>query len=390
VVLLCAAALFLRTLRNLGAVDAGFDRGGVLAVQVDATIPRPAVPAKTPDEHRLAHARLGAMWEDLVARVGAWPGVTSAAAGTMSPLTGRDRGVVIHVDGRRPQTDEDSRSIHINTVTAAYFETTGIRLLSGRLFTTHDRAGSLRVAILNETAARTYFRDESPIGRKVNFPGQRVEDDYEVVGIVRDTRYKSLRTADERMAYVPMEQALDPIASMIVAVRGPGDVTRFVPPLRTTAAEVVPGGFVTRVATIEQRVEASLVRERLLSMLATFFAGLALTLACIGLYGIVAYGVVRRRREIGIRIAIGARQESVLWMVIRETLTLVAAGATLGIVVSLVANRYLTGQLFGVTPGDPLAIGAAILLLVLVTTAAGYVPARRASRINPVAALRYE
>ncbi len=390
VVLLCGAALFLRTMHNLAAVDAGFDREGVLTFQVDATIPASTVPPKTPDEHRLAHARLGAMWHDFTTRVGAMPGVTSAALGTMSPLTGRDRGVKVHVRGGPPPSSKPGGGIHVNTVTAGYFETVGIRVLAGRSFSDRDRASAPRVAILNETAVRAYFPDKNPIGEKVNFPGQPVEDEYEIIGIVRDTRYKNLRTPDERMVYLPLEQALDPLSSVMIAVRGRGDVTRFVPSIRTMAREMIPGGFVTRVATVEERVEASLVRERLLSMLATFFAGLALTLACVGLYGIVAYGVVRRRREIGIRIAIGAQQHSVMWMVIRETLVLVAAGAALGTIVSVALSRYIERQLFGVTPGDPFAIAAAILLLLLVTTAAGYLPARRASRINPVVALRTE
>lgn len=176
----------------------------------------------------------------------------------------------------------------------------------------------------------------------------------------------------------------------VVAVRGADDVMRLVPSLRRTAAESIPGGFVSNIGTIQQRLQQSLVRERLVSMLATFFAGLAVTLACIGLYGIMAYGVVCRTREIGIRIAIGARQKSVIWMVVRDTLVLVLAGAALGAIVSFVAARYVTHQLFGMSPGDPLATAIAILLLLVVAMASGYLPARRASRINPVVALRYE
>ena len=275
-------------------------------------------------------------------------------------------------------------------MTDGYFETTGIRLLAGRLFTPRDRSGSLRVAILNETAARAFFGDESPLGRKVNFPGQRVQDEFEIVGVVADTRYQDLRTPDERMAYVPLEQAIDPITSAVVVVRGPGDVTRLAPSIRAIATETVPGGFVTGIATMKQNVEMSLVRERMLALLATFFAALALILACIGLYGVMAYRVVRRTREIGIRIAIGARQQSVVWMMVRETLLLVTIGAVLGTLASLAANRYIAGQLFGVSPRDPIAIVGALSLLAIVTMVAGYVPARHASRIDPVKALRAE
>jgi predicted permease len=389
VLLLCGAALFLRTLHNLNDVPSGFDREGVLTMQVEATVPGRTVTPKTPAEFRADHARLGAMWSSFVDRVRDVAGVSSAAVATMNPLSGRDRGVKIAVHGI-VQGPEKDFGIHVNQVTDRYFETTGIRLLAGRLFTPGDLAASLRVAILNETAARAYFGAETPLGRRVSFPGQRVEDEFEVVGVVADARYRDLRTPDDRMAYVPLEQAIDPITTAVVAVRGPGDITRLTPSIRAIATETVPGGFVSEIATMEQTVEMSLVRERMLALLATFFATLALILACIGLYGVMAYRVARRTREIGIRIAVGARPQSVVWLMVRETLLLVTIGAALGTLVSLAANRYIAGQLFGVTPRDPAAIAVALSVLGLVTMVAGYVPARQASRINPVTALRAE
>jgi predicted permease len=389
VVLLCGAALFLRTLHNLNTVPSGFDRDGVLTMQVEATVPGRTVKPKTPAEYRADHARLGAIWTGFIDRVREVPGVSSASVAAMNPLSGWYRGVsmAIHDPVKGP---EKGRGISINQVTDGYFETTGIRLLSGRLFTARDRAGSLRVAILNETATRSSFGSESPLGRKVSFPGQYVQDEFEIVGVVADSRYRDLRTPDERMAYLPLEQAIDPITDAVVAVRAPGDVTRLAPSLRAIVAETVPGGFVTGVTTMEQNVEMSLVRERMLALLATFFAALALILACIGLYGVMAYRVARRTREIGIRIAVGARQQTVVWMMVRETLLLVTIGAALGTLASLAANRYIAGQLFGLTPRDPIAIVAALSLLTIVTMAAGYVPARQASRIDPVKALRAE
>ena len=389
VLLLCGAALFLRTLHNLNKVPSGFDRDGVLTMQVEATVPGRTVPPKTPAEFRADHARLGAIWSGFIERVREAPGVSSAAVATMNPLSGWYRGVKIAIQGPL-QGPEKDRGISINQVTDGYFETTGIGLLAGRLFTPRDRSGSLRVAILNDTAARAFFGDESPLGRKVNFPGQRVQDEFEIVGVVADTRYRDLRTPDGRMAYVPMEQAIDPITNVAVAVRGPGDVTRLAPSIRAIVTETVPGGFVTGITTMEQNVEMSLVRERMLALLATFFAALALILACIGLYGVMAYRAARRTREIGIRIAVGARPQSVQWMMVRETLLLVTIGAALGTLASLAANRYIAGQLFGVTPRDPMAIAVALSVLVIVTVAAGYVPARQASRIDPVKALRAE
>ena len=384
VVLLCAAALFLRTLHNLNRVDTGFDRAGVLTMVVETTIPgRP-----TPGEERAALAQIGTMWEEFITRVRALPGVTAAAVSFMSPMTGRDRGTSIAVSGMT--LPDEHRSIHVNEVSAQLFETMGIPLLAGRLFTSSDRASSARVAILNNTAAKTYFRDANPLGRKVSFPGQPVKDEYEIVGVVGDARYKNVRSPDERMVYLPIEQQTYPITAAAVAVRGSANLAGLVPSIRKTAAEALPGGFVARVGTIDERLRQSLLRERLLSMLATFFGGLALALACIGLYGVIAYSVVRRTREIGIRIAIGARQRSVVWMILRETLALVLFGATLGTILAVFVSRYVKSQLFGVTPGDPLAVTIAILLLATVTTAAAYLPARRASRIDPVVVLRYE
>ena len=359
-------------------------------MRVEATVPGRSVTMKTPAEFRADHDRLGAIWRGFMERLHQVPGVSSAGvAAGMSPLSGAIRGVKIAIDGPAPGP-EKGRGIRLNHVTEGYFATLGIRLLAGRLFTSRDRSGSLRVAILNETAARAYFGTESPLGRKVNFPGQRVADQFEIVGVVADARYQDLRTPDSQMAYVPVEQAIDPITSAVLFVRGAGDMTQLVPSIRASVAETVPGGFVSGIATIEQQVEMSLVRERMLAFLATFFAALALLLACIGLYGVMAYRVVRRTREIGIRIAIGARQQSVVWMMVRETLLLVAIGAALGTLASLGVNRFIAAQLFEVTPHDPAAIVAAVAVLGCVTLVAGYLPARHASRIDPVSALRTE
>ncbi len=192
------------------------------------------------------------------------------------------------------------------------------------------------------------------------------------------------------MVYLPIEQPLDRITGVMVAIRGSVDARSLVPAIRNDVRLAVPGGFVTNIAAIDQQVNESLVEERLVSMLASFFGALALVLACIGLYGVMSYAVVRRTREIGIRIAMGAQRSCVVWLVLRETLVLIAIGLALGIPTVLSATRYIKSELFGLAPGDPIAISGGILVLLGVAAVAGYVPGRRASRVDPMIALRYE
>ena len=386
VVLLSGAALFLRTLQNLTAVDSGFNPQGVVALPVQTTLPRLTIARPQPADIAEYHARLGAAWTTLAARVSQVAGASSTALATMTPLDGRDRGTHAAITGA-PPLSEDQRDIHVNYVTPNYFATLRITLRDGRDFTSTDRAGAPRVAILNHTAARAYFGEASPLGRRISFPGQPVEDDYEVIGVAGDVRYEGARTADERMAYLPIEQMVDPVRDAIVVARaGPAAGQS----IREVVMKNIAGGFVPRVESLSDRARVSLGRERLLSILASFFGTLALLLACIGLYGIMAYGVMRRTREIGIRLAIGASRASVMWMVLRQTLIVVLIGVVAGVAAVLPAGRFVRSQLFGITPADPVAIGVAIVLLLTVAAAAGYLPARRATRVDPVLALKYE
>ena len=391
ITLLSSAAMFLRTLQNLHAVDTGFEARGVVSMAVQTTLPRPARTAAkpAPAEIDAYHASLGAAWRGMIDPVTALPGVTAASVAVMSPFSGNDRGAHIAVSGREPLS-EDDRDIHFNHVTEGFFDTLGIPVVAGRAFTARDRAGAPRVVILNHTAAQTYFADQNPIGRRVSFPGQPVEDEYEVVGVAGDVRYVSARDRDERMVYIPIEQMVDPVRGAVVVARGFGGLPPPLAPLRDTVMSRLPGGFVPRVEMVSEMVDASLTRERLLSILATFFGALALLLACIGLYGVMAFGVVRRTREIGIRLAIGASKWSVTRLILRDTMAVVAIGAVLGAVVATIAGRFIQAMLFEVTPNDPIAVATAIALLVIVAAGAGYLPARRAARVDPVIALRYE
>jgi hypothetical protein len=268
----------------------------------------------------------------------------------------------------------------------------GIRLLAGRFFDRSDTAKSGRTAVLSQSAARAFFDGASPLGRFVTVNAST--DRYEVVGVVGDARFENLRTEGGRMLYLPMSQAGDLLGrglfDAFLAVKGDRDPIALAAPLREEIRRASPRGFVTSVATLEQQVESSLLQERLISMLATVFGGLALSLACIGLYGLLSYTVVRRTREFGIRLAVGAPRASVIWMVLRDTLRIVAAGLACGVLIVAAAGRYLTSVLFGVTSNDPVSIGAAVSILLGIAITAAYLPARRAGRINPTTALREE
>jgi predicted permease len=387
VVLLGGAALFLRTLENLNRLDAGFQPDGVLLLRAEATLRKNGpLEGKAAEEE---HARLGRMWQDLLDPAGALPGVRAASVSTLSPLSRRDRGILIAVPGAPPRPEAD-RGIHINQVSAGYFAAFGVSAVSGRVFTPGDAANAPKVAILNESAARREFPGSDPLGRLITFPGQHVPGPYQVVGIVRDTRYENLRKAAEPMVYVPIEQAIELLSSVVVAVRSQGAAAAIQSAVRRRAQSIVPGGFVSVMGTLRQQVEESLIQERLLSILAALFGGLALLLAAIGLYGIMSFTVIRRMREIGIRIAVGARRGAVLWLVLRTALGLAALGLALGVPAVLIGRRYIESELFGLERGDPLAVGSAAALLLTVALAASVWPAWRASRVDPMVSLRQE
>jgi len=386
--LLCGAALFVRTFHNLTTLDGGFLRDGILTLQIEATIPSPFDRPRTAAEHRQLYGERGAMWERFLERCSILPNVGTAALATMVPLTGRDRGVAVGIEGRTLRKGENGT--HVNTVSSDYFRTVGIPLRSGRLFTAHDNATGKRVAILNETGARAWFPDTNPIGRHITFPGQPVDDAYEVVGVVADARYVSLRLPDERMVYLPFEQAFDPLSNVMLLVRGDERRADLVPMIRTVAAVTVPGGFVAVARSMAERVDTSLLRERLLSMLATFFGVLALTLASVGLYGVANYSVAQRTREIGVRMALGAEPSGIRGMILKQGGTLAGIGLLIGVGLSMMLGQLLSKLLFGVTPFDVPTLIAVPTVLGTVTVAASWLPARRAMRLDPVAVIRQD
>ncbi|MGH9627806.1 MAG: ADOP family duplicated permease [Bryobacteraceae bacterium] len=377
-VLLASAGLFIRSLRQLESVDVGFIREGVLTMEV------------APERSLHGSAEWLAMQSEVLERVRQIPRVRSAGWATMNPISGRDRGAVVEVPGFVPQA-EAGKDIHLAAVSPEYFDTLGVSMLLGRGFTPRDHAGAPKVALLNEAAARFYFGNANPIGRKVrftNYPGSNLL--YEVVGVIRNTIHDNLRERASRFIYLPIPQSVDRINRLALAVRCYGDPISFAAPVRGQIQSVRSTLLITNVSTMEKQIEQALLRERLVAALSTVFGIIALVLAGIGLYGILAYAVTRRTNEIGIRIALGATRSGVVWMILREGFALTGAGIFIGVPAVLAIAQVARTSLYGVGSSAPLVVASAALLLLALAAVAAVLPGRRASVLDPSTALRRE
>jgi predicted permease len=372
-VLLVGAGLFLRTLINLANVDTGFNKENVLCLQIDAT----AVGYKE-------DARLGDLYQQIEQRVAALPGVRAASFSffTFNEGAWDDE---VSVQGYMPPGDRDV--LH-NVVGANYFATMGIPLLAGRAFGPQDTASSTKVAIINETMARRLFPPGSPMGHRFGIGGPDHAADMEVIGVVKDAKYERLKEDPQPADYIPYTQHIQYLGDF--EARFSGDRQSIIPEVRRAIGEVNPNLPISDVKTLAEQVDRSVVSQRLIAQLSAFFGLLAVFLACIGIYGLMSYAVTRRTNEIGIRMALGAGRPNVLWLVMREILILVAFGIAIGVPVALAGDRLVSSMLFGLSPTDPLTVVAATVLLLAVAAVAGYLPARRASRVDPMVALRYE
>jgi predicted permease len=364
--LLIGAGLFIRTLANLRAMDAGFRGDRVLLATLN-----PGLSRYTPE-------RGNAFCADLLQRVSELPGVRSASMADAPLLRGS------YVDGISIKGATAPAEVSLRIVGPRFFETMGITFRLGRDFSPDDRAGSAKVAIINETIARKYFAGRSPIGEQVGVAGA----DRQVVGVIADTKYRSLREEIPNTVYLPIEQAQTG-AGRTLHVRTFGGPAGMAAAVREQA-RALDKNLPIEITLFSELVDANLAQERLIAALSGFFAGLALLLTATGLYGVIAYSVQRRTREIGIRMSLGARRAAVLWMVLRDCLLLAGIGVATGVPASFWLSRLVVRQHFGVTPGDLATIAAAAASLIVVATLAGYLPARRASRLNPMVALRYD
>jgi predicted permease len=264
----------------------------------------------------------------------------------------------------------------------------GARLLAGREFSPQDNEKSPGVAIVDTNVAAALFGADSAVGKTIRIGRER---EATIVGVVKNLKYDGVRAGDQqfqRIVYVPFFQG--GLGGVNIEIRTDGNPAGLIGFVRREVSALDKKLPLIDVKTLAAQVEEAIVQERLVAVLSTFFGALALLLACIGLYGIMAYAVVRRTAEIGIRIALGARPGNVLWMVLRQTLLMMAIGLGIGLAAALAATRLVASQLFGVTATDGLTIAVATLVLLVVATAAAYIPARRASRVDPMVALRYE
>jgi putative ABC transport system permease protein len=378
-VLLVGAGLFLGTLRNLLTVDAGFNRHNVLLVKADLQQAGVGKPQRI------------RMYEEILNRLRAISGVESAATSVLTPITGAGWNGFTYPEGFTPQSERDSL-IFFNRVSPAYFKTMRTPLLLGRDFSERDDFHAPLVMILDESTARHFFGQANPIGKTIGMDkrdGGSEKDLYHVVGVVKDAKYNRIDEARKRTAYLVSGQDPDPAPMISYEVRSERPVEELIPSVRSVISGV-NRGISLEFRNFETQVNESLLQPRIVALLSSVFGMLALLLAMVGLYGITAYSVARRRGEIGIRMALGAQARSVVWLMLRDVAVILVAGMSVGFAVSLGAGRLVKSLLYGVQPNAPVQLAGAAILLALATAIAAYIPARRAARIDPMAALREE
>jgi putative ABC transport system permease protein len=374
--LLVGAGLLLGTFRRLETLDPGFEPGHVLVVNLDLRN------AHYPTE------RLLSATEEMLERLRAIPGVRSASSSNNTPISGSGWNDDIQVEGYKAKSERDSL-VWMYRVSPRYFETMGTRVIAGRDFDRRDTLNAPKVAIVNQTMAKRFFGGANPIGKTYRETYPTLGAPIEIIGVVGDAKYQSLREETLATAYVAASQEKTPYPNAVFEVRGTGSAADLIPSVRTVI-EQVNKDISLEFRTLSVQVAESLTRERLLATLSGFFGALALLLATIGLYGVMSYNVTRRRSEIGIRMALGAAESRVLRMVLREVGLLVGVGLAVGAGAALAATRLIETFVYGVTVRDPMTLGLAAVLLGAVALLAGYLPARRASRLDPMTALREE
>jgi len=364
-VLLIGAALFIQTLRNLQAGDPGFRADGVLIAGLEQ--------------------RPGMVPFSVLERVRSLPGVVSASLSTHTPLSGATWSEPALPAGQ-PLPERDT-AVFV-AASPGFFATLQMPIVAGRDFTDGDSRQAPAVAIVNESYAARYFPNESPVGRRLTAIVRRETRDLEIVGVAKSAQTASLRQKAPMTVYVPYAQLTGNVPTNL-EVRVSGPVAGLSATLKDMLQPLLPNAPV-EVERLSTQVDGTLVQERMMATLGTGFGLLALALVSVGIYGLLAYSVARRAREIGIRMALGAQRRGVMALVLAGALRPLVAGVAIGLPVAWAASRWIESMLFGVKPTDPLAIAAATIVLLAVAHAAAWIPARRAARIDPLVSLRSE
>jgi predicted permease len=382
VVLLVVAGLFVRSLIHLSEVDLGFDKHNVLDFSLDSSTAN--LPHGTADEIRSVHLQ-----EQIEDRVKGIPGVQSDGFAFFTFNQGGWTDQVLFQG--IPRTQANGHQVFFNITGNGFFSAMGIQLLEGRLFNAQDTQSSNKVAVINETMARRFFPNGSAIGHRFGIgeipdhPGEK-----EVIGVVRDAKYDRLDEGTQMAAYFPCTQNPGFFGNFVVRYKPGANRQEIIARTRHAIAEINSNILVNNVTSLEEQVDASISTKSLIAQLSTFFGIVAVFLACIGIYGLLAYSVARRTSEFGIRLALGARSHMLLWMILRESVLLLTVGLAIGVPIALSSTRILKSQLYELSPLDPTAFSIAIATISVMTIAAAWLPARRATKVNPIQALRTE
>ena len=377
VVLLVGAGLFLRTLFNLRTQDVGYDPNRLVMMWLD-----PVSAGYRGDD-------IGRVCKNILDRIAVLPGVRAATFSENGLFYGPESGTKLEIEGFAPGSEEDKRS-RFDQVGPGYFSNVGIPLLLGRDFTERDKATAPRVAVINETMAKFYFGSGNPIGKHIITRIQDKPLQLEIVGVARDAQDHNFWSKPVRRFYVSYFQPIDGITAANFAIRTVGDPAALDALLRREVKALDGNLTVLRIREVKSLMDQSLVQERLIAKLSSFFGLLAATLAAIGLYGVMAYDVVQRTKEIGVRMALGAQKINILSLVVGQGMKLALAGLGVGVLAALALTRIVRSLLYGTTPTDPVTFIAVILTLASVAILACWLPARRATRVDPMEALRHE
>ena len=374
VLLLAMAALFARTLQQVAHVDIGYARGTVLVARINTIAAGYTLET------------LPALTRRVLERLAGAPGIVSASMSLRDPLSGSRRTSSLTVEGFT-RASGDAFEVQEEFVTNDYFKTVGISLVEGRGFGPEDTPTSRRVSVINETMARRFFKGQSPIGRRWATDDD-MRDASEIVGVVRDARYNDLRGTTPNAVYHAAQQAEEMLQGLEVRTSGPAAARAA--DVRKLIAEIDPRLPIQEIDTLDSRAAAYLTQERLLAALTVAFGFMALLLACLGLYGTLAYSVARRTQEVGVRIALGATRRDVLFLVLREAILMIALGLAVGLPLAIWTGGHLDELLYNVSPLDALSYTSAAMVLAIVAIAAALLPARRAAALEPMRALRTE